>query len=151
IEAVPHTDRSRRIWDRRYPLRKRLRMASIGLSEEAREYSRAWRTLNGTDIFIVPGTGLLTDAFGLSGWGPYGLLKWSVIAKLRQCRVMFVSVGAGPIDSAFGRLLARFALSLADYRSYRDAPSKAVVEGLGVHAVNDGVFPDLVFDLSPAP
>ena len=149
IEAVPHTARSVRIWDWRFPVGKRLRMAFFGLSEEMSEYVRAWRTLSGTDMFIIPGTGLLTDAFGLSGWGPYGLLKWSVIAKLRRCKVIFVSVGAGPIDSALGRVFVRLALSLADYRSYRDAPSKDVIEGLGVHAGNDRVFPDLVFDLSP--
>ena len=100
IEAVPHTVRSVRIWDRQVPLGKRLRMAFLGLSEELREYIRAWRALKGTDMFIIPGTGLLTDAFGLSGWGPYGLLKWSLMARLRGCRVMFVSVGAGPVDSA---------------------------------------------------
>jgi polysaccharide pyruvyl transferase WcaK-like protein len=141
IEAVPHTDRSVRIWDRRFPLGKRMRMAFLGLREEAGEYIRAWRALKGTGMFIVPGTGLLTDAFGLSGWGPYGLLKWTVVAKLRRSRVMFVSVGAGPIDSSLGRFFARWALSLADYRSYRDAPSKEVVKGLGVRAADDGVFP----------
>ena len=107
---------------------KRLRMAFLGLSEESREYIRAWRTLKGTDMFIIPGTGLLTDAFGLSGWGPYGVFKWSLMARLRGCRVMFVSVGAGPVRSAPGRFLVRSALSLADYRSYRDAPSKEVVQ-----------------------
>jgi hypothetical protein len=47
-------------------------MAFRGLSEEPREYIRAWRTLKGTDVFIIPGTDLLTDAFALAGWGPYG-------------------------------------------------------------------------------
>ena len=43
-------------------------------------------------MLIVPGTGLLTDAYGLGGWGPYSLFKWSLAAKLRGCRVLFVSV-----------------------------------------------------------
>ena len=81
IEAVPHTVRSVRIWDRQVPLGKRLRMATLGLSEEIREYIRAWRTLKGTDMFIIPGTGLLTDAFGCAGWGPYGVFKWSLIGE----------------------------------------------------------------------
>lgn len=68
IEALPHTVRSVRIWDRQVPLGKRLRMATLGLSEEIREYVRAWRALKGTDVLIIPGTGLLSDAFGLSGW-----------------------------------------------------------------------------------
>ena len=147
IKAVPHTTRSFRIWDRRLSLGKRLAMMFFGLSEELGEYARAWRTLGDTDMFIVPGTGLLTDAFGLSGWGPYGLFKWSLVARLRRCNVMFVSVGAGPIDSSLGRLFVKSALALAGYRSYRDAPSKEVVEGLGVRASDDPTYPDLVFGL----
>ena len=148
IEAVPHTLRSVRIWDRQVPLDKRLRMATRGLREEIQEYMRAWRALKGTDMLIIPGTGLLTDAFGLLGWGPYGLLKWSLIAKLRRCKVMFVSVGAGPLGSARGRFFVKLALSLADYRSYRDVQSREVVEGIGVRAKDDRIYPDLVFGLS---
>ncbi len=147
IKGVPHTARSIRIWDRRFSLGKRLGMVFFGLSEELGEYIRAWRTLGGTDMFIVPGTGLLTDAFGLSGWGPYGLFKWSLVARLRRCKVMFVSVGAGPIDSLLGRFFVKSALAFADYRSYRDGPSKEVVESLGVRASDDRIYPDLVFGL----
>jgi len=148
IEAVPHTVRSVRIWDRQVPLGKRARMAFLGLTEEARECVRAWRVLEGTDMFVIPGTGLLTDAFGLSGMGPYGLLKWSLTARLRGCRVVFVSVGAGPVDGRLGRLLLKCALSLAEYRSYRDVPSRDVVKGLGIRTSDDRIYPDLVFGLS---
>ena len=65
----------------------------------------------------------MTDAFGLSHWGPYSLFKWVLMAKLRRCRVLFVSVGAGPIDRTLGRILVKATLSLADYRSYRDEAS----------------------------
>ena len=58
IEAVPHTVRSVRIWGRQVPLGKRLRVATLGLSEEIREYIRAWRALKGTDMFVVPRHGL---------------------------------------------------------------------------------------------
>ena len=150
IEAVPHTVRSVRIWDRQVPLGKRLRMATLGLSDEIREYVRAWTALKGTDMLIIPGTGLLTDAFGLTGWGPYGLLKWSLVGKLRRCKVMFVSVGAGPLDSAPGRFSVKLALSLADYRSYRDVPSREVVAGIGVRVKDDRIYPDLVLGLSPS-
>ena len=125
-------------------------MARFGLSEELREYVRAWMVLKGTDMFIVPGTGLVTDAFGLSGWGPYGLLKWLLIARLRRCKVLVVSVGAGPIDGAIARRLVKVALSLAHYRSYRDLASKLAVEGAGVRTARDRIFPDLVFGLSLA-
>jgi polysaccharide pyruvyl transferase WcaK-like protein len=129
IAAVPHTIRSARIWDREVPPLRRAAGAFAGITEELREYGRAWRTLAHTDLLIVPGTGLLNDAYALSGWGPYGLLKWTIAAKLRRSRVMFVSVGAGPVRTLAGKLLLKAALVLADYRSYRD----------------------LVFDLAPGP
>jgi polysaccharide pyruvyl transferase WcaK-like protein len=149
IQAAPHTIRSVRIWDQDLPPGKRLRTAALGLVDESREYIRAWRTLKGTTMFIVPGTGLLTDAYALPGWGPYGVFKWTLMAKLRRCRVVFLSVGAGPIRGAPGRLLVRAALSLADYTSYRDARSKEVAESLGLRAKDARISPDLVFGLSP--
>jgi len=150
INGVPHTARSRRIWDRRLSLPKRLGMLFLGLGEEIGEYRRAWRILSGTEMFIVPGTGLLTDAFELSGWGPYGLFRWSLAARLRRCKVMFVSVGVGPVETPKGRLLVKASLAFADYRSYRDVPSKEVVEGLGLRVSGDRIYPDLVFGL-PSP
>jgi len=147
IEAIPISSRSVRIWDRRAPLRTRLGTALVGVSGEIRQYVRAFRSLEETDMLIVPGTGLLNDAYGLSGWGPYGLFKWSLMAKLRGCRVLFVSVGAGPIDSARGRFLAKSALSTAAYRSYRDAESMRYLTGIGLRTKRDRIYPDLVFSL----
>ena len=149
IDAVPCTVRSARIWDRQAPLRERVRLALPGLREEAREYVRAWRTLEGEDLLIVPGTGLLTDAWGLSRWGPYGLLKWSLVARLRGCRVIFLSVGAGPVHSRLGRLLLRSALSLANYRSYRDLRAERLWKASACSTRDDRIYPDLVFGLSP--
>jgi polysaccharide pyruvyl transferase WcaK-like protein len=148
IHAVPHTVRSVRTWDRQVSLVKRLGMAFLGLTEEVRECIRAWRALKRTDMFIIPGTGLLTDAYGLWGRSPYGVLKWSLAARLRGCRIAFVSVGVGPVRTRLGRLLLKCALSLADYRSYRDVPSRDVVQGLGVRTSDDRIYPDLVFGLS---
>ncbi len=42
--------------------------------------------LKGTDMLIVPGTGLVTDAYGLHDWGPYSVFKWVLMAKLRRCQ-----------------------------------------------------------------
>jgi polysaccharide pyruvyl transferase WcaK-like protein len=76
------------------------------------------------------------------------VLKWSLAARLRGCRVAFVSVGVGPVHTRPGRFLLKCALSLAEYRSYRDAASRDVVEGLGVRTSDDRIYPDLVFGLS---
>ena len=57
------------------------------------------RRSESTDMLIIPGTGLLTDAYGLSAWGPYNVFKWSLVAKFRGCKVLFVSVGVGPLTA----------------------------------------------------
>ena len=150
IEAVPISTREVRIWNRQTRLDKRLKMAFIGVRQELWQYIRAYNTLKGTDMLIVPGTGLLTDAYGLSAWGPYNIFKWSLMAKLRGCRVVFVSVGAGPIDGALGRFLVKSALSLADYRSYRDTSSMNYLNAIGFRTTDDRVYPDLVFSLPEA-
>jgi polysaccharide pyruvyl transferase WcaK-like protein len=150
IEAVPITTRVARIWDREIPLATRVPMACVGAGAELRQYARVFKELKGTDMLIVPGTGVLTDAYGLSHWGPYSVFKWSLMAKLRGCTVLFISVGAGPIYGAVGRVLVRAALSLADYRSYRDDSSRDAVRGIGFPAQRDRVYPDLVFGLPDA-
>lgn len=108
---------------------------------------RSFKTLKGNDTFIVPGTGLLVDhTTGFRGY-PYYLFKWALIAKLCRLKLFIVSVGAGPIDHPISKFLIRSALSLADYRSYRDIFSKNYVEGIGFNTNGDGVYPDLAFSL----
>jgi chemotaxis protein methyltransferase CheR len=150
IEGVSMTTRVDRIWDRDIPLAGRAPKALRGVGAEVGQYARAFRKLKGTDLLIVPGTGLVTDAFGLSHWGPYTQFKWVLMAKLRRCRVMFVSIGAGPIDSAVGRALVKATLSMADYRSYRDDASRDYVRAIGFRSQHDPVYPDLVFGLPEA-
>ncbi len=147
IQATPITIRTRRIWDRALPPTRRVPMIAAGLLAELREYARAYRVLRDTSMLLVPGTGLLTDAYGLARWGPYSLFKWILVAKLRRAEVLLVSVGAGPVDGTAGRLLVRAALSLADYRSYRDQASKDVLSAIGLRTAADPVYPDLVFGL----
>ena len=84
------------------------------------------------------------------GWGPYNMFKWSLIAKLCRCKLLFVSVGAGPIYSALGRCFVKSALSLADFRSYRDNSTMQYLKRIGFHADNDRVYPDLAFSLPEA-
>lgn len=152
IPAVPITTRvgGARIWDPEAPLTKRLPTAFAGVGAELRQYARAFRKLKSSDMLIVSGTGLVTDAYGLHDWGPYSVFKWVLMAKLRRCRVAFVSVGAGPVYRPLGRVLVKAALFLADYRSYRDEASKDYLRGIGFRAKRDPVYPDLVFGLPQA-
>src|SRR5882762_8836181 len=49
------------------------------------------------DFFFISGSNQFMDGWG-GVWGyPYTLLKWTVLARLAGARVVFLSVGAGPI------------------------------------------------------
>ena len=134
-------------WRFRNTVARTVRKIVVGVPCEIYRWFRGIKTLKGIDALIIPGTGLLTDAFGPVGWGPYGTFKWSVLAKLCRCKLLFVSVGAGPLYSATSRFLVRFSLWLADFRSYRDESTKKCLEGIGFRTDRDAVYPDLVFSL----
>jgi len=150
IEAIPVVEVFVRSWTPRGSLARRLRQICIGIPSEPYRWIKGFNKLKRMDILIIPGTGLLNDANGVRGWGQYNLLKWSLIAKLCGCKVVFVSVGAGPIYSRLGRLITKAALALADSRSYRDASSKECLESIGFRTERDRVEPDLVFSLPEA-
>lgn len=128
-------------------LARYLRAALVGLPSEIYRWFEALNCLRRLDVLIVAGTGLLTDAYGLRNWGPYNLFKWCLVAKVCRCKLFFVSVGAGPLHSALGRILVKAALILADFRSYRDQATKTYLGDLGFAAVTDKVYPDLAFSL----
>ena len=150
IEAIPIAERFVKSWVPRNPVTRVLRQICIGLPSEPYRWIKGFMKLKRTDMLIIPGTGLLTDAYGLLSWGPYNLLKWSLIAKVCRCKVLFVSVGAGPIDGTLGRWFIKSMLSLADFRSYRDNSTMRYLRGIGFRAANDRVYPDLVFSLPEA-
>jgi polysaccharide pyruvyl transferase WcaK-like protein len=150
IEAIPIAETFLKSWSPRNPLVRVVRRVCVVIPSELYLWVKGLIRLRRTDMLIIPGTGLLTDAFGLRGWGPYNMVKWSLIAKACRCKLLFVSVGAGPIYAALGRYFVKLALSLADYRSYRDNSTVEYLKGIGFRADNDRVYPDLVFSLPEA-
>ena len=150
IEAIPIAERFINSWTPQNLLMRVLRRICVGLPTEAYQWVKGLIRLGGTDMLIVPGTGLLTDADGLFNWGPYGLFKWSLIAKVCGCKLVIVSVGAGPIYGTLGRWFVRSILSLADFRSFRDISTKDYLKGIGCRTDNDLVYPDLAFSLPEA-
>jgi polysaccharide pyruvyl transferase WcaK-like protein len=149
IDAVPNRDIAVKPWVLDNPLAK-LGRKLIGVPMELRRWLKSLKTLRGTDALVVAGTGLLTDAYTLFYWGPYDMFRWSVTAKFCGCKLLFVSVGVGPLYSRIGRFFVKAALSLADFRSYRDASSLEYLRGIGFAAENDKVYPDLAFSLPTA-
>ena len=113
------------------------------------EWAQAFKALRGAGVLVMPGTGMLGD-FGISPLGlHYQILKWSIVAKLRHCKLFFVSVGAGPIAHPVSRWIVKRAASLADYRSYRDSFSREYLARIGFDTSRDFVYPDLAFSLTP--
>ena len=117
------------------------------LMAEARFVAKSFRSLRGCTHLVISGGGQLDDVWGGAWAHPYALFKWSVLAKLNRTKLIFLSVGAGPLESVWSRHFVRAALRLADYRSFRDRESRAFVGRLGF--ANPGpVFPDLAFNLN---
>jgi len=107
------------------------------------------RLIAASDVLLVPGTGIVTDAnCGSLGW-PYDMFKLTLLARLCGVRVVFLSIGAGPFRYRLGCWFIRRSLGLAHYRSYRDDDSKRRLESIGFsNAAHDPICPDLVFGLS---
>jgi polysaccharide pyruvyl transferase WcaK-like protein len=160
IPAVPlapryDTERASRPSPPRGALASLLHRLLVGIPAELRGWLLAFRALERTDMLVMTGTGMLMDwnegAFGF----PYEIFKWAWAARLRGCRVRFVAVGAGPIDTRLCRFYLTRALAMADYRSYRDAKSRTTLEAAGFDTTGDSIVPDLVFSLPasvlPAP
>lgn len=124
------------------------RIAFRRVPHELVHWYRMLRVIIGSDVLLVPGTGIVTDApCGSLGW-PYDMFKLTVLARLCRKRVIFLSVGAGPFRYRLGCWLIRQSLGLAHYRSYRDLDSKRRLEDIGFDTAHDAVYPDLVFGLS---
>ncbi len=102
--------------------------------------------IQGLDLLIIAGSHQLND-FVDGPWAfPYTVLKWTLLARNVGAKVVFLSLGAGPIDTWLGRRFLRYALQQASYRSYRDVTSKRWVNTLqGFDA--DQIVPDLAFSL----
>ena len=98
-------------------------------------------------------SGQFMDRFGRVRAYPYNLYKCTVIARLAEARVVFVSISPGPIESLRSRLMVGAALSLADYVSFRDAGSQRLIEWFG-SGKRWLVYPDLaqslLFDHHPS-
>lgn len=111
------------------------------------DFAQAIVLMQGLDIVIVPGTGILDDfnedAFG---W-PYVVLRWCLAARLGGTSFAFVSVGAGPAVNRTSRRFFRWAALLAGFRSYRDRISLEFMASLQAAPEPSLVTADIAFSL----
>jgi polysaccharide pyruvyl transferase WcaK-like protein len=151
IPAFPIRGMLGRAWPgQNNPLIRPLLKVLLRIPIELERWVRSFKTLKGTDLLIMPGTGMLSD-FAIGPFNlPYDLFRWSIMAKLRKSQLLFVSVGAGPIYNPLTKWFIKSALSLANYRSYRDNFSRQFMENINFDITNDSVYPDLAFSLLEA-
>ncbi|MCE7981216.1 MAG: hypothetical protein DYG89_08510 [Caldilinea sp. CFX5] len=148
IPVFPIDLTPRRLWYR--PGNRILRLvhqAFLRVPLEGWLWLKAFLFLQGFDLLLIPGTGVLDD-YGVGPFQtPYDLFKWCLVAKLSGVPLFFVSVGAGPIMHKVSRWFMKSALGLADYRTYRDELSQRYMTSIGFQAKDNGVYPDLMFSL----
>ena len=123
----------------------------IGLKRlpvELAHWIKCWRALRSVDMLIIAGTGIVCDyTTGPSGY-PYAIFKLSTLAAARRVKLIFLSVGVGPIQHPLSRWLLKTSLILARHRSYRDEASKRYLQDIGFVTDRDSVYPDVVFGLA---
>jgi len=125
-----------------------LRIAFQRLPLELVHWVRSLRAVSRTDMLIVAGTGIVADyVCGPLGW-PYDIFKLSTLATLCRVKLVFLSVGVGPIRHPLSRWFLKRSLALAHHRSYRDEASKHYLKKIGFNTDRDFVYPDVVFGLS---
>lgn len=123
----------------------RMALSTVRLPEEVRHrnwlepYTRALR------MIVVAGGGQLDDFWGGALGHPYVLWRWAHRARTIGARYVVLSVGTGTLDTSFSKLFVRNALRMADYRSFRDAGSRALVGDPMV--MDDPIVPDLAYGL----
>jgi polysaccharide pyruvyl transferase WcaK-like protein len=127
-------------------LNKSLRIFSYPFIDAYRWF-KVFIALKDKDLLIMTGTGMVGDyairPFDLH----YDILRWAVISRLCRCKLLFVSVGGGPLRFRLSRWFIKAALALSDYCSYRDAPSKDHLGAAGIDVTNHVVYPDLAYSL----
>jgi polysaccharide pyruvyl transferase WcaK-like protein len=124
------------------------RIAFQRIPFELVHWAKSLRVVSRTDILIVAGTGIVADYLtGPLGW-PYDIFKLSILAALCRVKLVFLSVGVGPIRHPLSRWFLKTSLTLARHRSYRDEASKQYLEKIGFNTDDDLVCPDVVFGLS---
>ncbi|MEN7342630.1 MAG: polysaccharide pyruvyl transferase family protein [Pseudomonadota bacterium] len=111
---------------------------------------RNYRLLKQFDLLMVTGSNQFLDNFG-GLWGfPYTVLKWAVIARLAGCKLALVSLGAGPLTGSWSKRFCRWSLGLAAHASYRDFPSRELIEGSGPD-YKGKVYPDVATNIDLPP
>lgn len=117
-----------------------------GIGPEIRFLRQSGNILKDIDLLMICGSNQFLDNFG-GAWGfPYTLLKWTLLARMNDTKVAFVSVGAGPLDLTLSKFFIKHALNKSHYCSFRDPGSRALIERTRTRKTGS-VYPDLAHSL----
>lgn len=111
------------------------------------DVAKTYRKARRLDVLVIPGTGILDDFGERPSAMPYALLKWCLATRPSGSKIVFVSIGAGPIHNRASRWLMKTAARIAHCRSCRDTVSKDYITSIGIDTTDDPVVPDVAFKL----
>jgi len=123
--------------------------AILDFTREALFWVRSYKAVRELDLLIISGGGQLSDLWRGPWSHPYAIFKFCLITKVAGKKLYILNVGAGPLDHSLSKLFARYAVQLADYRSFRDEESQKLLRSVGVKA-QTYVYPDLAYGLEVA-
>ena len=109
-----------------------LAKALLDFGREVLSWWRSFQILKSLDIMIISGGGQFSDLWNGPWSHPYALFKFCLLTKIAGKKVYILNVGAGPLNHRLSRLFAAGAVSLADYRSFRDDDSQERIRTLGI-------------------
>jgi len=119
---------------------------SLDMVREVIHLRRSFRVLRSLDSLIIAGGGQLGELWRGPWSHHYNIFKFSLLTKLANRKLLFLNVGAGPLNRALSRVFVKRSVCLADYVSFRDVESQELVHRLGVKR-KTYVFPDSVYAL----
>jgi len=129
------------------PLVRRVKVAIWPVRREVSHWMQGYRMVRSQDLLLISGGGQFDEEYGGAWRLPFAIFKWTLLARLAKVPCAIASVGAGRINSLASRFFVYTALRLSNYRSYREAKTRAIVASLWPRALNDVVVPDLAFSL----
>ena len=94
-------------------------------------------------LIVVAGGGQIDDFWGGPFGHPYVRGRWARRARSTGATFAVLSVGTGSLTTRLARVFAEGALSLANYRSFRDDGSRGLLRN--PLFASDPVVPDLAF------
>ncbi len=119
---------------------------TLNLVRELVHLGRSFKAIRTLDSLIIAGGGQLCELWRGPWSHPYNVFKFSLLTKLANRKLLFINVGAGPLNSTLSKVFVRCSVALADYVSFRDLESQTLIKQLGVKCQTH-VFADSAYAL----